>query len=318
MYIKIGIKMDNATGNHPEKNLVKEILFWKKEREAIILAHVYQPGEIQDIADFTGDSLFLSQQASKTKAKVIVFCGVQFMAETASILSPEKIVLLPEIKAGCPLADMDTAEKVKNKIKELSEVVVISYVNSSATIKSLSDYCCTSANAVQIARSIPVEKKILFLPDMNLADFTSRKAKRNIIPWQGYCPVHNILTKDDVIKAKKLHPQALLLVHPECRPEVCNLADYIGSTRGIIEFVSNNLAKEYIIGTELGIFHPLKKKNPDKQFFSALKNMICKDMKLITLEKVLYSLKKLEPQVIVPEDIRKKSLKALNRMIEIS
>jgi quinolinate synthase len=318
MYIKIGIKMDNATGNHPEKNLVKEILFWKKEREAIILAHVYQPGEIQDIADFTGDSLFLSQQASKTKAKVIVFCGVQFMAETASILSPEKIVLLPEIKAGCPLADMAPAEKVKNKIKELSEVVVISYVNSSATIKSLSDYCCTSANAVQIARSIPVEKKILFLPDMNLADFTSRKAKRNIIPWQGYCPVHNILTKDDVIKAKKLHPQALLLVHPECRPEVCNLADYIGSTRGIIEFVSNNLAKEYIIGTELGIFHPLKKKNPDKQFFSALKNMICKDMKLITLEKVLYSLKKLEPQVIVPEDIRKKSLKALNRMIEIS
>jgi len=317
MYIKVGIKMDNATSNHPEKNLVKEISFWKKEREAIILAHVYQPGEIQDIADFTGDSLFLSQQASRTKAKVIVFCGVQFMAETAYILSPEKIVLLPEIKAGCPLADMAPAEKVKNKIKELSEVVVISYVNSSATIKSLSDYCCTSANAVQIARSIPAEKKILFLPDMNLADFTSRKAKRNIIPWQGYCPVHNILTKDDVIKAKKLHPQALLLVHPECRPEVCNLADYIGSTRGIIEFVSNNPAKEYIIGTELGIFHPLKKKNPDKQFFSASKNMICKDMKLITLEKVLYSLKKLEPQVIVPEDIRKKSLKALNRMIKI-
>lgn len=318
MCTKIGVKMDNATGNPPENNLVKEILFWKKKREAIILAHVYQPGEIQDIADFTGDSLFLSQQAAKTKAKIIVFCGVQFMAETASILSPEKIVLLPEIKAGCPLADMAPAEKVKSKIKELPEAIVVSYVNSSATVKSLSDYCCTSANAVQITQSIPAEKEILFLPDMNLADFTARKAKRNIIPWQGYCQVHNILTKEDINKVKKLHPKVLLLVHPECRPEVCNLADYVGSTRGIIEFASNNPAEEYIIGTELGIFHPLKKNNPDKHFFPASEKMICKDMKLITLEKVLYSLQNLEPRITVPEDIRKKSLKALNRMIKIS
>ena len=310
--------MDSTTDNPPENNLVKNILTWKKKREAVILAHVYQPDEIQDIADFTGDSLFLSQQAAKTKAKVIVFCGVQFMAETASILSPEKIVLLPEIKAGCPLADMAPAEKVKNKIKELPEAVVISYVNSYATIKALSNYCCTSANAVQIAQSIPAEKDILFLPDMNLADFTARKTKRNIIPWQGYCQVHNILTKEDVIKVKKLHPKALLLVHPECRPEVCNLADYIGSTRGIIEFASNNPAKEYIIGTELGIFHPLKKNNPNKQFFPASEKMICKDMKLITLEKVLHSLKNLEPRITVPEDVREKSLKALSRMIEIS
>jgi len=310
--------MNNITSNPPEKNLVKEILSWKKKREAVILAHVYQPGEIQDIADFTGDSLFLSQQAARTKAKVIVFCGVQFMAETASILSPEKIVLLPEIKAGCPLADMAPAEKVKSKIKELPKAVVISYVNSSAVVKSLSDYCCTSANAVQIARSIPAEKEILFLPDMNLADFTAKKSKRKIIPWQGFCPVHNILTKEDVIKVKKLHPQALLLVHPECRPEVCDLADYIGSTRGIIEFTSNNPVKEYIIGTELGIFHPLKKNNPNKHFFPASENMICQNMKLITLEKVLHSLKKLEPRVIVPEDIRKKSLKALNRMLKIT
>ena len=304
--------------NQPKENLIKEILSWKEKREAIILAHVYQPGEIQDIADFTGDSLFLSQQAAKTQAKVIVFCGVQFMAETASILSPEKIILLPEIKAGCPLADMAPIEKVKKKLKELPKVAIISYVNSSAVVKSLSDYCCTSANAVQIVQTIPAEKDILFIPDKNLADFTARKAKRNIIPWQGYCPVHNILTKEDVIKVKKLHPQALLLVHPECRPEVCNLADYIGSTRGIIEFASNNPAKEYIIGTELGIFHPLKKNNPNKQFFPASKKMICKDMKLITLEKVLHSLKKLEPRIIVPENIRKKSLKALNRMIEIT
>ena len=304
--------------NQPKENLIKEILSWKEKREAIILAHVYQPGEIQDIADFTGDSLFLSQQAAKTQAKVIVFCGVQFMAETASILSPEKIILLPEIKAGCPLADMAPIEKVKKKLKELPKVAIISYVNSSAVVKSLSDYCCTSANAVQIVQTIPAEKDILFIPDKNLADFTARKAKRNIIPWQGYCPVHNILTKEDIIKVKKLHPQALLLVHPECRPEVCNLADYIGSTRGIIEFASNNPAKEYIIGTELGIFHPLKKNNPNKQFFPASEKMICKDMKLITLEKVLHSLKKLEPRIIVPENIRKKSLKALNRMIEIT
>ena len=310
--------MDNATGNPPEKNLVKEILFWKKKREAVILAHVYQPGEIQDIADFTGDSLFLSQQAAKTPAKVIVFCGVQFMAETASILSPEKIILLPEIKAGCPLADMAPIEKVKKKLKELPKVAIISYVNSYAATKALSDYCCTSANAVQVAQAIPAEKEILFLPDMNLADFTAKRSKRKIIPWQGFCSVHNILTKEDVIKVKKLHPKALLLVHPECRPEVCNLADYIGSTRGIIEFASNNPAKEYIIGTELGIFHPLKKNNPEKDFFPASEKMICKDMKLITLEKVLHSLKNLEPRIIVPEDIRKKSLKALNRMIEIT
>ncbi len=305
--------MDNQT----KKNLVKDILTWKKKREAVILAHVYQPGEIQDVADFTGDSLFLSQQAAKTQAKVIVFCGVQFMAETASILSPEKIILLPEIKAGCPLADTAPIEKVKKKLKELPKVAIISYVNSYAATKALSDYCCTSANAVQVAQAIPAERDILFIPDKNLADFTAKRSKRKIIPWQGFCPVHNILTKEDVIKVKKLHPQALLLVHPECRPEVCNLADYIGSTRGIIEFASNNPAKEYIIGTELGIFHPLKKNNPDKNFFPASEKMICKDMKLITLEKVLHSLKKLEPRIIVPENIRKKSLKALNRMIEI-
>jgi quinolinate synthase len=299
------------------KKLVKEILIWKKKREAVILAHVYQPGKIQDIADFIGDSLFLSQQAAKTQAKVIVFCGVRFMAETAAIISPKKIVLLPEIKAGCPMADMASAEKVKSKIKELPEAVVISYVNSLATVKALSDYCCTSANSIRIAQAIPPEKDILFLPDMNLADFTAKRSKRKIIPWQGFCPSHNLLTKEDVIRIKKLHPQALVLVHPECKPEVCNLADYIGSTKGIIDFVSTNPTKEYIIGTELGILYPLRKNNPGKQFFPASEKMICPDMKLITLEKILYSLKNLEPRVVVPEDIRKKAYQALNKMLEI-
>ncbi|HER25468.1 MAG TPA: quinolinate synthase NadA [Candidatus Atribacteria bacterium] len=310
--------MNNIVNSLQKNNLVKEILAWKKRRDAVILAHVYQPGEIQDIADFTGDSLFLSQQAAKTQAKIILFCGVQFMAETASILSPKKIVLLPEINAGCPLADMAPAEKVKSKIKELPEVVVVSYVNSSAAVKSLSDYCCTSANAVQIAQAISAEKDILFLPDMNLANYVAREAKRKIIPWSGFCPTHHLLTKEEVVKMKKLHPQALLLVHPECRPEVCDLADYIGSTRGIINFASNNQVKEFIIGTELGILYPLKKNNPNKIFFSASNNMICPNMKLITLEKVLYSLQNMVFQITVPEEISRKSLIALNRMIEIT
>jgi quinolinate synthase len=311
-------KMDSTTNKFSKKNLVEEILAWKKKRKAVILAHVYQPAEIQDIADFIGDSLFLSQQAAQTDAEVIVFCGVYFMAETAAILSPEKIILLPEIKAGCPLANMAPPEKVKEKLKESPKAVIISYVNSFAAVKALSDYCCTSANAVQVVQAISNKKDILFIPDKNLANFIAQRTKRKIIPWPGFCPIHNLLTKEDVIKAKKLHPQALLLVHPECRPEVCNLADYIGSTKGIINFVSNNSVKEYIIGTEIGIFHPLKKSNPDKEFFAASEKMICRDMKLIDLEKVLRSLQILEPQITVPEDIRKKSLKALSRMLEIS
>jgi quinolinate synthase len=309
-------KMGSTTNKFSKKNLVEEILAWKKKRKAVILAHVYQPAEIQDIADFIGDSLFLSQQAAQTDAEVIVFCGVYFMAETAAILSPEKIILLPEIKAGCPLANMAPPEKVKEKLKESPKAVIISYVNSFAAVKALSDYCCTSANAVQVVQAISNKKDILFIPDKNLANFIAQRTKRKIIPWPGFCPIHNLLTKEDVIKAKKLHPQALLVVHPECRPEVCNLADYIGSTKGIINFVSNNSVKEYIIGTEIGIFHPLKKSNPDKEFFAASEKMICRDMKLIDLEKVLRSLQILEPQITVPEDIRKKSLKALSRMLE--
>jgi len=308
--------MDSTTNKFSKKNLVEEILAWKKKRKAVILAHVYQPAEIQDIADFIGDSLFLSQQAAQTDAEVIVFCGVYFMAETAAILSPEKIILLPEIKAGCPLADMAPPEKVKEKVKESPKAVIISYVNSFAAVKALSDYCCTSANAVQVVQAISGKKDILFIPDQNLANFAAQRTKRKIIPWPGFCPIHNLLTKEDVIKAKKLHPQALLLVHPECRPEVCNLANYIGSTKGIINFASNNSAKEYIIGTEIGILHPLRKSNPDKEFFAASEKMICKDMKLIDLEKVLRSLQILEPQITVTEDIRKKSLKALSRMLE--
>jgi len=308
-------KINNTSVRH---NIIKEILFWKEKREAIILAHYYQPAEVQEIADYTGDSLALSQQAAKTDSKVIVFCGVHFMAETAAILSPEKIILLPDIKAGCPLADMASPDEVKKKKKELSQAVVISYVNTSAEVKSLSDYCCTSSNAIQVVQAIFPGKDILFLPDQNLAHFTAQKTKRKIIPWPGYCPIHETLSKEEVIQAKKLHPRALFLVHPECRPEVCDLADYIGSTKGIIDFVSNSPHNEFIIGTEKGIIFPLKKKNPDKEFFWASESMTCPDMKLISLDKILYSLKELAPRVTVPDHLRKKSLRAINRMIKIT
>ena len=309
--------MNKVIKKPSSKELTEKILIWKKKRDAVILAHVYQPGEIQDIADFTGDSLFLSQQAAKTNAKVILFCGVQFMAETASILSPNKIVLLPDIDAGCPMADMAPVKDVEQKIKDMQPVTVLSYVNSYASVKALSDYCCTSANAVEVAQSIPKGKDILFLPDMNLAKFTAGKTNQNIIPWKGHCPAHNLLRKDDVIHVKNIHPKAMLLVHPECRPEVCDLADYIGSTKGIIDFVKSCPAKEYIIATEIGILHPLKKRYPSKQFYPASNKMICKDMKLISLEKILSSLITLEPRVEVSDNIRKNALTAINRMMSI-
>ncbi|GAB4114504.1 MAG: quinolinate synthase NadA [Candidatus Caldatribacteriota bacterium] len=239
------------------------------------------------------------------------------MAETAAILSPDKIVLLPDIQAGCPMADMATWEAVKKIKEDLPQAVVVSYVNTSAAVKSLSDYCCTSSNAVQIVQAIPREKDILFIPDQNLAQFTAQKTKRKIIPWSGYCPIHHSLSKEEVLQAKKNHPQALLLVHPECRPEVCAAADYIGSTKGIIDFASKSNYQEFIIGTEKGIIFPLISKNPDKKFYWASERMVCPDMKLVSLEKILYSLKELTPQVTVPAPLRKKSLQAINRMVEI-
>jgi len=300
------------------KKLTEEIQTWKEKRKAVILAHVYQPGEIQDIADFIGDSLYLSQQAAQTQAQVILFCGVRFMAETAAILSPEKIVLLPEMQAGCSMADMATAEEVAKKIKVMPQATVISYVNSFAAVKALSDYCCTSANAVEVARAVSPEKEILFIPDKNLGQFAASRSERKITRWRGYCAAHNSLSKKTVLKRKQEHPQALLLVHPECPPAVCALADYIGSTKGILDFVKNSQAVEFIIATEIGILYPLQKAHPDKCFYPASEKMVCPDMKLITPEKVLASLKTLTPRVKVPKEIRQKALIALERMLEIS
>lgn len=298
--------------------LIWEIKRYKKKRNAVILSHNYQRGEIQDIADFVGDSLGLSQQAAATDAELIVFCGVQFMAETANILSPQKIVLHPDPRAGCPLANMITAEELREMKKNYPGAKVVCYVNSNADVKAESDVCCTSANAVKIVQSIKNENKIIFVPDKNLCAYISEKASLEMIPWNGYCHVHDDITTEDVEKAKKEHPGALFIAHPECRPEVLRMADGIFSTSGMFNFVKESRKSEFIFATEIGMLHRFKKDNPRKKFYPVSNKAICPNMKLITLEKVLNSLKTMEPRVVVPEEIRLKALQAVIKMVEIT
>jgi quinolinate synthase len=294
-------------------DIIQKIKKLKKEKNAVILAHVYQRGEVQNIADFTGDSLELSRKAVNTKADVIVFCGVKFMAETAAILNPNKIVLLPE-NAGCPLADMATTEQLRIKKKEHPDANVVSYVNSSATIKSESDICCTSANAIDIVKSL--KGKILFLPDKNLGYYVASKIDKDIILWNGFCYVHEKNIKLEKIKElKKLHPNAEVIVHPECNLNVINLADFVGSTSQMLEYTKNSGTKEFIVGTEEGLIYRLQKENHDKKFYSP--NAICKDMKLINLESILLALKEMKYQVSVPKNIQTKAKKALDKMLKI-
>ena len=294
--------------------LVEEILSLKRERNAVILAHNYQLGEVQDIADFVGDSLELSQDAAKTKAEVIVFCGVQFMAETASILCPDKVVLLPDIHAGCPMADMITAESLRERKRELPDATVVCYVNSSAEVKAESDVCCTSANAVKVVESLDAEE-ILFVPDQYLGHYVSTKSNKKISLWPGFCPTHIRIQPQDIIKLKKEHTQAKVVVHPECRPEVIALADEVLSTGGMCRFAPKTEAKEIIVGTEMGIIHRLRKENPGKRFISVSEQAICPTMKLITLESILCSLEEMAPEVKVPEDIRLRAKAAVDKML---
>ncbi len=289
----------------------------KKKRNAVILAHLYQRPEIQDSADFVGDSLGLSQEAAKTEADVIVFCGVHFMAETAAILSPEKTVLLPEISAGCPMADMITSWALRARKQEYPDAVVVCYVNTSAEVKAESDICCTSANAVKIVQAVPPDKQILFVPDRNLGHYVAVKSGRAIIYWEGYCNTHERLTAEDIRAAKQAHPEAIVMVHPECRPEVVALADQVFSTSGMVRFVQENEGQEFIIGTEMGILHQLHKKCPHKQFFLASNKLVCPNMKATTLEKVKWSLEEMQPRITVPEEIRRKALSAVQRMIAV-
>jgi quinolinate synthase len=286
-------------------------------RNAILLAHNYQRPEVQDIADFCGDSLELSVKASETDAEVIVFCGVHFMAETASVLCPDKKVLLPVRTAGCPMADMITAKALKEKKQEMSEAVVISYVNTTAEVKAESGICCTSANAVQVANSVDPAVPILMTPDKNLARYTKKHTDRKISYWDGYCPIHNNLTVEQVRNVRQAHPEALFLAHPECPPEVLDLADEVMSTSGMIAYTSRSNQREFIIGTETGILYPLSKASPEKVFIPADPNMICADMKKTGLREVLRALEDLGPEVKVPGETREKAKDAVDRMLVI-
>jgi quinolinate synthase len=319
-----------------------KILRLKKDLNAIILAHNYQRPEVQDIADITGDSLELSRAASKTDYDVIVFCGVHFMAESASILSPDKTVLLPELGAGCPMADMVTVKGPRKTRRDLYTnvmgiafefadeftlldmkklhpgVPVVAYVNTSAAVKAESDICCTSSNVVKVVNSLK-EDTVICIPDRNLSAYAAKRTKKRIISWDGFCNVHHAhLDIDDVKKAKEEHPDAVLVVHPECPPEIQDMADHITSTSGMLRFCKDSNRKEFIIGTEEGILHRLKKENPGKRFFVLNKEMICPNMKRTKLESVLAALENRQHVIKVPEDIRIPAKRALDRMLEIN
>ncbi len=305
-------------GELKSTQLVEEVLRLKEARRAIILAHNYQRPEIQDIADFVGDSLELSQKAAQTNAEVIVFCGVHFMAETASILCPDKKVLLPDANAGCPMADMITAERLREERKEHPGAQVVCYVNSSAEVKAESDICCTSANAIRIIAKLPAKDGILFVPDQYLGRFVSVRTGKELILWPGFCPTHVRIRPEDILRLKKQHPRAKIVVHPECRPEVIQLANEVLSTGGMCRFARESEAQEIIVGTEVGIIHRLKKENPSKSFFPASERAICPNMKLINLEKVLWALKEMSPEVKIPEAIRLRAKEAVDRMLQAS
>lgn len=296
--------------------LIEKILDLKGRRAAVILAHNYQVGEVQDIADFVGDSLDLSQAATKTDARVIVFCGVHFMAETASILSPDKTVLLPDINAGCPMANMVTASQLRNRKRELAHASTVCYVNSSAEVKAESDICCTSANAVRVVESLDSDE-ILFVPDQYLGHYISTRTDKKLVLWPGYCPTHARIMPEDILRLKQRYPEAKVIVHPECRPGVINLADEVLSTSGMIGFARRTDAGLIIVGTEIGILHRLRKENPNKRFLPASDRADCPNMKKINLEKILWSLEELSPEVKVPEEIRLKAKLAVDRMLKI-
>ncbi|HBW36350.1 quinolinate synthase NadA [Desulfosporosinus sp. BICA1-9] len=298
------------------QTLAKEIEILKRDRKAVILAHYYQRPEVQDIADFVGDSLQLSQKAAMTDAEVIVFCGVHFMAESAAILSPDKVVLLPEMKAGCPMADMVDAEGLRAYKKRVPGVQVVCYVNTSAEVKAESDICCTSSNAVKVLQSLE-GKDILFIPDENLGRYAANILERPIEFWPGYCKTHDRLTKEDILKARKAHPSAKVIVHPECREEICQEADYIGSTAGLISYAQNSENQEFIVGTESGILHRLHQVCPDKEFYLASERLVCPNMKMTTLAQVRDALQTLSPRVTVKEEIRVRAKQALDRMLAL-
>jgi quinolinate synthase len=302
--------------NRQALSIRERILALRDEKNAIILAHNYQRGDVQDIADFVGDSLELSQKAAATDADVIVFCGVHFMAETASIINPHRKVLLPDAGAGCPMANMITASQLIAKKNEMPGATVVTYINSSAAVKAESDYCCTSANGVKVVQSLP-PGEILFVPDQYLGDYISRRTSRKMMLWPGYCPTHVKITPEDITRARREHPGVRVVVHPECRPEVIALADEALSTSGMVRYASRSDVPELIVGTEVELIHRLKKENPGKRFYPASDKAVCPNMKKITLEKVLAALERMAPEVKVPEKIRIRALASVERMLAI-
>ncbi|HEX7492940.1 MAG TPA: quinolinate synthase NadA [Bacteroidales bacterium] len=307
----------------PEQNIV-EIKRLKKEKNAIILAHYYQTGDIQDIADFVGDSLALSQKAASNSADIILFAGVKFMAETAKILAPEKKVLLPDVNAGCSLADSCKASDFKKFLKENPGRTVVTYVNTTAEIKALSDIICTSSNAVQIVESLPAKEKIIFAPDRNLGNYVLNKTGRDMIIWNGTCHVHEEFSLEAILRLKKENPSAKIIVHPECELPVRMVADFIGSTSALLQFTGNDPGNCYIVATEAGIIHQMKKKNPEKNYIPAPPRdstcgcSECSFMKLITIEKILNCLQSEKPEIIIDKETLMKAQKPIKRMIEIS
>jgi quinolinate synthase len=288
----------------------------KEERDALLLVHNYQPAEIQDIADLCGDSLELSRAAASMEGKVIVFCGVDFMAETAAILSPEKIVLLPARDACCPMAQMITADELRLAKSRHPDAAVVCYVNTSAEVKAESDICCTSSNAVQVVNAVE-EDTVIFVPDKNLGRYAARFTDKKVIPWEGFCYVHDRITPKEVQEARRAHPGASVLVHPECRPEVIDMADHVASTSGMIRHVCSAGGKEFIIGTEVGILHRLAMDCPDKRCYPLSPAAICTDMKKTGLQNVLAALETLEPRVFVPPEIAGRARRAIEKMLAL-
>ncbi len=293
---------------------IKEL---KKKRNAIILAHNYQLPEVQDVADYRGDSLELSRIAAKTDAEIIIFCGVYFMAETASILSPDKKVIMPDINAGCPMANMLKASDLRKLKESHPQAVVVGYVNTSAEVKAELDYCCTSTNAVAIVNALKGKEEIIFVPDKYLADFVAKKTGRKMIIWNGFCPTHIRILPEDVKREKKFHPFAKVMVHPECLPQVVAMADAALSTSQMSKFAKESEAAEFIVGTEIGLIYRLKKDNPKKEFYPASERAVCPNMKRTTQEKIVFALEELKEEVRVPDEIRKRAKKSIDRMLEI-
>ncbi|MBU0468105.1 MAG: quinolinate synthase NadA [Candidatus Omnitrophica bacterium] len=299
-------------------NFQKRIEELKKERNAVILVHNYQLPEVQDIGDFTGDSLGLSIEASKTTADVIVFCGVYFMAETAKILSPHKTVLIPDATSGCPMADMITADQLRELKAKHPKAKVMCYVNTSAEVKAECDYCCTSANAeIMLNEAFNDDDEIIFVPDKYLASYSANKTGRKVIFWNGYCKSHLKILPEHIQKQKELHPNAITMAHPECLSSVTQMVDEVLSTSGMLKYVNKSKANEFIVGTEVGMLHPLQKANPQKKFYAASDIAVCPNMKKITLEKVIRSLEDMRDEVILSEEIISKAQKSIFRMINI-